>query len=244
MFDTWIGLSYFDVLALEPPGWGAQLLAGLWRSLVIASGAYTLALLIGVAGACGKLYGGELSRDFLEVYTTLVRAVPELVLILLLYYAGTQMLNHVLAQLGYPPVDINALAAGIAVLGIVLGAYMVEVIRGAIQSIPPGQVEAGRAFGMGPFKLFWRIVFPAMLPHALPGLGNYWLAATRDTALLAVVGFMELTMATRTAAGSTRHYMTFYLTTGAIYLVVSIISSIIIKLIEIRYRRGMVRPVS
>ena len=239
MLQTWFGALDLGILALEPPGWGGVLLDGLGKSLVIAFGAYALALTIGMLGACGKLYGGQAVRDILEVYTTLVRAVPELVLILLLYYAGTDGLNRLLESMGYGRIDINALVAGIAVLGIVLGAYLIEVIRGAIKAVPFGQVEAGRAYGMSPFLLFRRIIFPAMLPHALPGLGNYWLSATRDTALRAVVGFSELTLATRTAAASTRHYMTFYLVAGAIYLCVSALSAIVIKAIENRYRRGL-----
>ena len=101
-------------------------------------------------------------------------------------------------------------------------------------------------FSMGNSHFWTRIgylfilIFPAMLPHALPGLGNYWLTTTKDTALLAVVGFTELTLATRQAAGSTKHYMTFFLAAGVIYLALSIVSGIIIKLIEQRYRRGMV----
>jgi polar amino acid transport system permease protein len=228
-----------DVLTFEPPGWGGVLLTGFINSVYIAVGAYALGMVIGVAGACGKLWGGLVTRDLLEVYTTVVRAVPELVLILILYYAGTDGINRLLALGNYGPVDINGLVAGIIVIGFVLGAYLTEVIRGAIKAVPAGEIEAGKAYGMGPFKIFRRIIFPAMLPHALPGLGNYWLTTTKDTALLAVVGFTELTLATRQAAGSTKHYLTFFLAAGAIYLALSIISTIVIKLIEAHYRRGM-----
>lgn len=233
---TSLGLG---ILTFEPPGWGAVLLAGFINSVYIAVGAYTLGMVIGLLGATGKLYGGLVTRDLLEVYTTVVRAVPELVLILILYYAGTDGINRLLALGGYGPIDINGLVAGIIVLGVVLGAYLTEVIRGAIKAVPAGEIEAGRAYGMGPFQIFRRIIFPAMLPHALPGLGNYWLTTTKDTALLAVVGFTELTLATRQAAGGTKHYMTFFLAAGVIYLALSIVSSIIIKLIEQRFRRGM-----
>lgn len=230
-----------DVLTFSPPGWGAVLLAGFVNSIYIAAGAYTLGMLIGIAGACGKLYGGLVTRDLLEVYTTVVRAVPELVLILILYYAGTDGINRLLALGGYGPIDISGLVAGIVVLGFVLGAYLTEVIRGAIKAVPPGEIEAGRAYGMGPLKIFSRIIFPAMLPHALPGLGNFWLTTTKDTALLAVVGFTELVLATRQAAGASKHYMTFFLAAGVMYLALSVVSGIIIKLIEQRYRRGMTR---
>jgi polar amino acid transport system permease protein len=235
-------LSDLSVLALEPPGWGRSLLAGLANSVYIAFGAYTLGLVIGAFGACGKLYGGLVTRDILEVYTTVVRAVPELVLILLLYYAGTDLVNRLLSMFGHAPIDISALAAGIAVLGVNQGAYITEIIRGAIKAVSAGQVEAARAFGMGSFKVFRRITLPAMLPHALPGLGNVWQIATKDTALLAVIGLTELTLATRQAAGATRSYMTFYLASGAIYLAISILSNVVIKSLEKRYRRGMARP--
>lgn len=220
--------------------WSPILLAGFVNSIYIAIGGYTLGLAIGLMGAAGKLYGGLITRDLLEVYTTVVRAVPELILILLLYYAGSDLLNTVLRAIGYGAVDISGLAAGIVVIGVVQGAYTTEVIRGAILAVPVGQFEAGKAYGMGPLQIFRRITLPAMLPHALPGLGNLWLIATKDTALLAVVGFTELTLATRQAAGATKYYLTFYLAAGALYLALSIVSGIVIKLIEARYRRGMV----
>lgn len=219
--------------------WGPTLLAGFVNSIYIAIGGYTLGLVIGLMGAAGKLYGGLVTRDLLEVYTTVVRAIPELILILLLYYAGSDLLNTVMRALGYGEVDVSGLAAGIVVIGIVQGAYTTEVIRGAILAVPVGQFEAGKAYGMGPFQIFRRITIPAMLPHALPGLGNLWLIATKDTALLAVVGFTELTLATRQAAGATKYYLTFYLAAGALYLALSIVSGIVIRLIEARYRRGM-----
>jgi polar amino acid transport system permease protein len=242
MYEALTALSDLSVLAFEPPGWGAVLLAGFVNSMYIAFGGYALGMLIGLLGASGKLYGGVVTRDLLEVYTTVVRAVPELVLILILYYAGTEALNAVLMRMGIGQVDISGLAAGIVVIGVVLGAYLTEVIRGAIKAVPNGEIEAGRSYGMGPLQIFRRIIFPAMLPHALPGLGNYWLTTTKDTALLAVVGFTELTLATRQAAGATKHYMTFFLAAGAIYLAVSILSGIIIKIIEARFGRGLVRP--
>ncbi|UVC08787.1 ABC transporter permease subunit [Rhizobium sp. TH2] len=242
MYEALTALSDLSVLAFEPPGWGAVLLAGLINSMYIAFGGYALGMVIGLLGASGKLYGGVVTRDLLEVYTTVVRAVPELVLILILYYAGTEALNAVLIRIGIGQVDISGLVAGIVVIGVVLGAYLTEVIRGAIKAVPGGEIEAGRSYGMGPFQIFRRIIFPAMLPHALPGLGNYWLTTTKDTALLAVVGFTELTLATRQAAGATKHYMTFFLAAGAIYLTVSILSGIVIKIIEARFGRGLVRP--
>ncbi|MDO6966284.1 ABC transporter permease [Rhizobium alvei] len=238
-----VTLADLSLLALEPPGWGGVLLAGFRNSIYIAVGGYSLGMLIGLFGAAGKLYGGLILRDLLEIYTTLVRAVPELVLILLLYYAGTDLVNQILAFFGHEPMDISGLLAGIVVIGVVQGAYTTEVIRGAIKAVPIGQIEAGRAYGMSPFMIFRRITIPAMLPHALPGLGNLWLIATKDTALLAVVGFTELTLATRQAAGATKAYMTFYLAAGALYLALSLVSGLVIRVLEHRARRGIAGPV-
>jgi polar amino acid transport system permease protein len=232
-----------DILALSPPGWGGVLLRGLLASLELAVGGYLLGLVIGIGGAFGKLYGGPILRDLLEIYTTLIRAVPEMVLILLLYYAGTDAVNQLLLLIGLPAVDISGLAAGIFVIGVVQGAYSTEVLRGAIQAVPPGQIEAARAYGMSPFLALRRVTLPAMLPYAIPGLSNLWMIATKDTALLAVVGFSELALVTRQAAGSTKAYMTFYLAAGALYLLVTLFSNVVISFIERHARRGMPRTV-
>lgn len=235
-------LINWGLLALEPPGWGGVLLGGLLNSIKIAVGGYALGLMLGTGGAFGKLYGGPVLKDLLEVYTTLVRAIPELVLILLLYYAGTDLLNQLMAAMGYGPVDISGLAAGIFVIGVVQGAYSTEVLRGAIKAVPAGQIEAARAYGMSPVQIMRRITLPAMLPHAIPGLSNLWLIATKDTALLAVVGFSELTLVTRQAAGSTKAYLLFFCAAGALYLALTLVSNVIIRIIETRARRGMAAP--
>jgi polar amino acid transport system permease protein len=249
LLETWPGLATAArLLALEPPGWGGNLLRGAWASIQIAVGAFGLGLVIGTFGALGKLHGGPVTRDLLAVYTTVVRAVPELILILLIYYAGTDLLNRGLAALGQRPVEIPGVIAGIIVLGVVQGAYATEVLRGAIQSVPKGQIEAARAFGMAPVALFRRVTVPLMLPMALPGLANLWLIATKDTALLAVVGFAELTLETRQAAGATRSqvgaataYFTFFMAAGAIYLTMTLVSGRVFGWLEKRARRGEVR---
>ncbi|MEZ5777637.1 MAG: ABC transporter permease [Paracoccaceae bacterium] len=227
-----------ELLSLSPPGWGGNLLRGLAHSLEIALGAFGFGLLIGLAGAYGKLYGGPILRDLLAVYTTVVRAVPELVLILILYYVGTDLINKAAAAMGYGKVEISGVTAGIWVLGIVQGAYATEILRGAIKAVPTGQIEAARAFGMPPLMMMRRVTIPAMMSFAIPGLANLWLIATKDTALLAVVGFNELTQETRQAASSTRAYFTFFLAAGALYLMVTLLSGRVFARIEKWARKG------
>ncbi|MFI0847922.1 ABC transporter permease [Mesorhizobium sp. IMUNJ 23232] len=227
------------MLSFGSEGRGASLLYGLRNSVIVAVGAFSLGLLIGICGAYGKLYGGPVVRDLLAIYTTLVRAIPDLVLILIIFYAGTDLINQALAAIGFGPIDIGGIPAGIGVLGVVQGAYSTEVLRGAILGIPQGQIEAARAYGMPPGLMLRRITLPAMLPFAIPGLANLWLIATKDTALLALIGVDELTQMARNAGSATKSYLTFFTAAGAFYLALTLLSNVIIARIERWARRGM-----
>jgi len=227
-----------EILAFGDTGYGDELAWGTLITLSIAMLAYAVGIFIGFIGAMGKLQGSPLTRNILTGYTTLVRAVPELVLILILYYAGSTALNLLLESLGFGSFAINGFVAAVFVLGFVQGAYSTEVLRGAIQAIPIGQIEAARAYGMSPLLEFRRVTLPAMLPFALPGLANLWLIVTKDTALIAVVGYAELALTTRQAAGNTKMYLTFFLVAGAIYLAISLVSQRCFGWLEKRVRRG------
>ena len=217
-------MGWTDLLAWNPPGWGRNLFYGVITTLQISFCAYALGLLVGLFGARGKLNGGKLTKRLLEVYTTIVRSVPELLLIVILFYTGTQGINSLLAAFGYGPVRISGFIAAVSVLGVVQGAYSTEVLRGAIKAIPVGQIEAAKAYGMSPFLLFRRITLPAMLPYAIPGLSNLWLEAAKGSALISVVGYLELTKITQQAAGGTKWYFTFYTVAAGIYLLISLVS--------------------
>ena len=231
-------LTGWELLALEPPGWGGNLLTGAVSTLQISVCAYAFGLVLGLLGAMGKLNGGRATRGFLDAYTTIVRSVPELLLIVMLFYLGTDTLNRVLDQLGYEAMRIKPFAAAVTVLGFVQGAYSTEVLRGAIQAIPIGQIEAAKAYGMSPWTRFRRIILPAMLPFAIPGLSNLWLNATKDSSLVAVVGYSELALTTRQAAGGTKHYFLFFSIAALIYLTISIISLRLFAALERHVRRG------
>ena len=134
-------------------------------------------------------------------YTTIVRAVPELLLIILLYYTGTSALRNLLVNLGFgEDIEVNAFGAAVFTLGFVQGAYTTEVFRGAILSVPKGQIEAAKAHGMSTILRFRRILFPLMIRYALPGLSNLWLSILKDSSLISVVGFSELLFTGKTAA--------------------------------------------
>lgn len=231
-------LKLLELLSPWPPGWGGLLLRGALSTIEISLGAWLTGMVIGLFGALGKLKGGFISRVLLQGYTTIIRAVPELILIIGLYYAGTQGINDLLARLGMDPIEVNGFVAAVAVLGVVQGAYMTEVFRGAILAIPVGQIEAATAFGMGPRLRFRRIVLPALMPNALPGLANLWMSVTKDSALIAVVGYQELALATRVAGSNTKHYFLFFLAAAALYLIITLVSNVLFKGLEARFRRG------
>ena len=227
-----------ELLSFGDKGYLDELMWGAFATVEISFFAYLFGVCLGLLGAVGKLSGGRISRILLDAYTTLFRAVPELVLIMLLYYAGTSGINDIGIAIGYGPVEMNGIVVAIFVLGIVQGAYHTEVLRAAIQAVPLGQTEAAKAYGMTPFTLFRRVTLPAMLPFAIPGLGNLWLNITKDSALVAVVGATELANATRVAAGGAKYYFTFYALAALIYLLISLLSNQFFLRLENRVRRG------
>lgn len=228
-----------EVLTFGRTGFADELLRGAIVTLYIAVAAFIIGLILGQLGAMAKLYGGPISRTVAGFYTTTIRAIPELVLILFLFFAGTRGISSLGQSVGYGPIEINGTLAAILVLGFVQGAYSTEVIRGAIQAVPVGQLEAARAFGMSRTKIFSRIIFPAMLPNAIPGLANLWLSVIKDTSLIMVTGASaELFQATKNAAGFTKRYFMFYLLSGMIYLSMTLISNFILVRLERYVRRG------
>ncbi len=230
--------SILELLSPYPPGWGGVLLQGAASTILISLGAYLLGIMIGFVGAAGKLKGSRPVSAVLDFYTTAVRAIPELILIIGLYYAGTDGINRLLSSFALPPIEINGFFAAVVVLGIVQGAYMTEVLRGAILAVPTGQIEAANAFGMRPWLRFRRIVLPALMPNALPGLANLWMSVTKDSALIAVVGYQELALATRLAAGNTKHYFLFFFAAALIYLAITLVSNVMFSSLESYFRRG------
>ncbi|SEB53240.1 amino acid ABC transporter membrane protein 1, PAAT family [Pseudomonas saponiphila] len=220
-------------------GWLGALAQGALVSLQISAGAFVLGLGIGLLVALIKLKGPRWLVQLANVYTTLYRAMPELLLILLLYYAGTDLLNMAMAAMDRPSVTVNGFIAAVLVLGIVQGAYSAEIIRGAIQAIPHGQIEAARAYGIERWLLVRRILLPSMLPYAMAGLSNLWLVLVKDSALISIVGYSELLSVGKQAAGSTKHYLVFYLAVAAFYFVITLVSGRLFRVLERRTNRWL-----
>ena len=168
--------------------------------------------------------------------------MPELLLIILLYYTGTTALRNLLVAIGFgEDVQINAFAAATGTLGFVQGAYTTEVFRGAMLAVPKGQLEAAKAYGMSAALRFERIMFPLMFRYALPGLANLWVSILKDSSLISVVGFTELLFTGKTAAASTKDYFFFYMVTAAMFLLLTVVSNVGIHFVERRLMRGVRR---
>lgn len=228
---------------LNLQGYGASLLSGMVLTVEAALLSLLVAILLGAAGALAKTSHSLALQIVAGVYTTIVRGVPDLVLMLLVFFGGQMLINQLAPLLGYEDyIDVSAFTAGVGTIGFIYGAYMTETFRGAILAVPHGQLEAGQAFGMRPLQVFWRILLPQTIRHALPGLGNNWLVLLKATALLSVLGLDDALRKASLAAGATREPFTFYLAAALIYLLLTSISTLLFAWAERRAEQPYVRP--
>ncbi|MDR7305075.1 ABC transporter permease [Rhodoferax saidenbachensis] len=204
--------------------------------------ALVVSIVLGLLGAAAKLSGRPVLVSIASAYTTVIRGVPDLVVMLLVFYGGTIGLNHLLELSGSKAtIDINPFAAGVLTLGFIYGAYMTETFRGAILSIPKGQMEAAWAFGMGPLRTFVRITTPQMVRYALPGFTNNWLVLIKSTALVSLIGLKEMTYLSKQASAATRSPFAFFLFTAALFLIYTTISLYALRKLNARYSLGAKR---
>jgi polar amino acid transport system permease protein len=234
--------TYLDLLSYGDKGWGDEFLAGAWLTIQISFCGYIIGLAFGLLGAWAKLSGNRSAFLVAETYTTLIRAVPELLLILLLYYSGSEAIAKLIGVMGFgEDVQVSGFAAAVATLGFVQGAYSTEVLRGAILSVPKGQMEAAKAYGMAPMLRSRRILFPLMIRYALPGLNNLWVNILKDSSLISVVGLSELVFTSKTAASGTKHYFFFYTAAGLVFMVLTTMSNFGVSFLQRRVNRGVRR---
>ena len=222
-------------------GYGPLILAGTWQTVKLAVLSLAFAFALGLVGAAAKLSKNRPSRVLATGYTTLVRGVPDLVLMLLLFYSIQIWLNDLTDFIGWDQIDIDPFVAGVIVLGFIYGAYFTETFRGAFLSVPRGQLEAGRAFGMSGWQVFARIMFPQLMRFALPGIGNNWQVMVKATALVSIIGLADVVKAAQDAGKGTLRFFFFTLIAGAIYLAITTVSNLVLLWLEKRYSIGVRR---
>ncbi|KJH62022.1 Histidine transport system permease protein HisQ [compost metagenome] len=220
-------------------GYGPLLLSGTWMTLQLALLSLLLSVIIGLIGASSKLSSFKALRYIATAYTTLIRSVPDLVIMLLLFYSLQLGLNQITEALQMDQIDINPFVAGVITLAFIYGAYFTETFRGAFQSVPTGQIEAAMAYGMTPWQVFRRVLFPQMMRFALPGIGNNWQVLIKATALVSIIGLTDIVKITQDAGRSTMQLFFFSIVAAAIYLAITTVSNLILMWLERRYSAGV-----
>lgn len=225
---------------LDLKGYGGLLLDGLWMTLAVGLSSMLLALLLGLLGSWAKLSRNPIAVWFADLYTTVVRGIPELILLLLIYFGIPTLIQDIAARFGHDiTINLNPFMAGTLAIGFIYGAFSTEVFRGAFMSIAPGQLEAAKAMGMGRSLSFRRILLPQAMRFALPGLGNVWMVLIKATALVSIIQLDELMRKTKIAANATHEPFTFYFLASLLYLGLTIISMLVQSRAERWANRGV-----
>jgi len=221
-------------------GYGPSIIEGTILSLEVSLASLVIAMFLGILGALSKLSSSLPLQVIAKIYTTVIRGIPDLVLMLLVFFGGQVFINQIGPLLGYHEyIDINPFIAGVSTIGFIFGAYMTETFRGAILAVHRGQLEAGSAYGMSRLMIFRRITLPQMVRHALPGFGNNWLVLVKTTALVSIIGLDDMVRKAGLAAGTTRKPFTFYLMVAINYLIITSVSIYLLKYLERRYSVGV-----
>ncbi|SON49665.1 ABC transporter permease [Vibrio tapetis] len=240
---------------LDLQGYEASILKGAWLTVEVAVLSLLLAVILGMLGALAKMAPYRWARAVATLYTTIIRGIPDLVLMMLIFFGGQILLNNSLYSVNewlnewmtgrnpahewtaYLPdyIDVSPFVAGVLTIGFIFGAYMAETFRGAIMAVDKGEMEAAKAYGMSGVMAFRRILLPQMIRHALPGFGNNWLVLLKTTALVSIIGLEDMVRVSSLAAGSTKMPFTFYMTVAMIFLFLTAVSTGLLKLVERKF---------
>ncbi|MDT8857829.1 ABC transporter permease subunit [Paracoccaceae bacterium Fryx2] len=231
--------TLLQLFSFGPDGWGAPMLRAAGMTVAVAACGYLLGGVIGIFGAWAKLAGGRVLRGAAETYTTVLRGIPDLLVIFLFYFGAGVALSKIAGLFGHVGfISLPGFVAGFLAIGIVSGAYHTEVIRAAVMAVSKGEIEAATAIGMGRFLIFRRILAPLALRSALPGLGNVWQLVLKEAALVSVTGVVELVRQAQMGARSTRDPFTFFLVAALLYLCITTVSGLLFQAAEARVGRG------
>jgi histidine transport system permease protein len=226
-------------MTLSLDGYSQLILAGTWVTLKVSLLSLAVSFLLGLAGAVAKLSTNHVLAWGAGLYTTLIRGIPALVLMLLLYFSVQIGLNHLTDRLGLHQIDIEPVSAAIMVLGFIFGAYFTETFRGAYLAVPRGQMEAALSIGMPWFRAFRRIQFPQMMRFALPGVANNWLVLIKTAGLVSLLGVNDMVKIARQAGNATMRQFFFYGVVAAIFLAITSLSQILLNYLERRFAIGV-----
>jgi len=228
-----------EILAFGKTGWGDELFYATQMTIAVSITAMLIGFLFAAVFTPLKISKHKSLNLIGNFYTTVIRGVPELLVIYLFFFGGSSAIMYVASIFGYfEYIEINAFVTGSLAIGIISGAYSTEVFRGAIQSIDKGQFEAAKVLGISKLGQFYKIIMPQMLRLAIPNLSNVWQITLKDTSLISVTGLVEIMRQSYIAAGSTRDPLFFYSIAALLYLFLTFISMKLINRLELKYSRG------
>ena len=228
-----------ELLAFGKTGWGDELLIATLMTIAVSITAMLIGFIFALIFTPLKLSKNKFLNLISNFYTTVIRGVPELLVIYLFFFGGSGAIMFVASIFGYNDyIEINAFLTGALSIGIISGAYSTEVFRGALQSIEKGQYEASNVLGFNKIICFYKIILPQMLRLAIPNLSNVWQITLKDTSLISVTGLVEIMRQSYIAAGSTRDPLFFYTCAALLYLFLTFISMKLINKMELRYNKG------
>jgi histidine transport system permease protein len=226
-------------MTLSLEGYNQIILAGTWVTIELAVLSLLVAFVIGLIGAGGKMSSNPLIKAIATLYTTLIRGVPDLVLMLLIFYSLQIGMNNITEALHAPQIDLDPMTSGVLTLGFIYGAYFAETFRGAFLSVPKGQIEAGIAYGLSSWQVFHRVQFPQMMRFALPGISNNWQVMLKATALVSIIGLADVIKIAIDAGRSTYRVFFFTLVAAVVYLVLTTLSHVVLVWLERHYSAGV-----
>ena len=228
-----------ELLSFGKTGWGDEMLIATMMTIAVSITAMFIGFLFALIFTPLKLSKSKFLNLIGNSYTTVIRGVPELLVIYLFFFGGSGAVMYVASIFGYNEyIEINAFITGSFAIGIISGAYSTEVFRGAIQSIDKGQFEASKVLGLKKPVHFFKVIMPQMLRLAIPNLSNVWQITLKDTSLISVTGLVEIMRQSYIAAGSTRDPLFFYSFAAVLYLLLTYVSMKLINKLEVKYSRG------
>ncbi len=212
--------------------------SGVLVTISVAVLSLVLSTALGALAASAKLSGKFVPGAIAQVYTTIVRGVPELVLILLIYFGGQRLINQIGQAMDLDYIEISKFWAGVIAIGFIYGAYLTETFRGAYLAVPRGQGEAAKAMGLTPLATLWTVLLPQIMRFALPGYGNVWLVLVKSTAVVSVIGLADVVGLADKAGKATREPFIFFVAVILVYLAITWASGLVLRYAEVRANRG------
>ena len=229
----------FDKLVFGDLGWGDEFLFATLMTLTVSILSMGLGLFLAIITVWAKLVKSRIAKFFANFYTTVIRGIPELLVIYLIFFGGNAVVMKIAKIFGYNGyIELNALTIATIAIAIISATYSSEVLRAAYLSIPKGQVEAAKSMGLSRNHIFYKILTPQILRHAIPGLGNVWQVTLKDTSLISVTGLVEIMRQTRISSNVEHSPLTFLITAAFLYLFLTTFSSKFFNYLEKQTNKG------